>query len=172
MKNTYRTNEKVRKQEIKTRNYCKEFFPSIFGKQFKRCLPTDIKENVDFNMTAGTDSYDVEVKMLKHKLSDLQRFGGCGITSKKHILIKNYNKASGRDKLIYMNILFDAVVIYDFSKVDLNQVEYFLWREKKTEFDDESEWLDVPAFKIPLAQAVKIYKINNSKWYQNGFGES
>lgn len=163
--------KKIQEQEEKTRKYCNYLFPTLFKKNFVRGYNTTLTTNVDYQFTAQTSTYDVEVKMLNHNFNYMSMIGGCGIKCDKHVRIKNFNEVSGNEKLIYMVVLYDAIIIYDFAAVDLNKVKYFMWKEKEKELDDDSKIVEVPAFNIPLSMSKQIYYMDNTQWYETFNGK-
>lgn len=148
---------KVNVQEIRTRKALDKLIPMLFKKNFVKSEWKPILCNIDYQFTALTSSYDIEVKEFKHTLKDMYSIGGCGLKEKKFELMKDYhNSLDGNEKLIYMILLNDAIVVYDFAKVDKSKFKHFMWKQKKTQYDDDSEIIEVPAFNIPLDQATII----------------
>ena len=160
-------NYKVEKQEKKTRKMLDKLIPMLFKNNFVKSEWKPILCNIDYQFTALTSSYDIEVKEFNHTLADMYSIGGCGLKERKYELMQQYhNSWDGNEKLIYMVLLNDAIVVYDFAKVDKSKFKHFIWRQKKTQYNDDSEIIEVPAFNIPLDQAI-IIKIDKQQYADN-----
>lgn len=160
-------NSKVTKQEKKTRKMLDKLIPMLFKKNFVKGEWMPILCNIDYQFTALTATYDLEVKEFNHTLADMYSIGGCGLKERKYELMQQYhNSLDGNEKLIYMVLLNNAIVVYDFAKVDKSKFKHFIWKQKKTQLDDDSTIIEVPSFNIPLDQA-KIILLPKSEYADN-----
>lgn len=160
-------NYKVEQQEMKTRKMLDKLLPMLFKKKFVKGEWMPILCNIDYQFTALTSSYDIEVKEFNHTLQDMLRIGGCGLKERKYELMQQYhNSWDGNEKLIYMVLLNDAIVVYDFAKVDKSKFKHFIWKQKKTQLDDDSTIIELPSFNIPLDQGI-IIKIDKKQYADN-----
>lgn len=163
--------QKVNAQEERTRKAMDKLIPDLFKSTLKKSNWTHTLCNVDYQFTASTKneskSYDLEVKEFDRVYEYIEDcIGGCGIKCEKFIRMKQFNEyQSENDCLLYMIVLNDAIVIYDIKKIDLNKCKWFMWKQKKTQYDDDSEIVEVPAFNIPLDQAIYKEYFNKAKYY-------
>ena len=163
--------QRVIKQEERTRKALDKLIPDLFKGCKIKSNPTSIFCNVDYQFTATTQSkdvytYDVEVKEFDRDYEYIYILDAIGIKLEKYIRMKKFNEESGNDKLIYMVILNDAVVIYDLKKIDLNKCHFFLWEQRQTQYDYNSPTVKLPAMNLPLNQATYINYINKNKYYE------
>lgn len=160
--------EKIEQQELRTRKAMDKLIPSLF-KNVTNTNWTNTEENIDYQFTAATKDgligYDVEVKELGYSYKFYEDLGYCGIKCKKKALMEEYNKESCNDKLIYLMVCTDAIIVYDIKKLDMNKCPLYLWKIKTTQYNENSKVEEIPSFKLPLNQAAYIKYINKSKYY-------
>lgn len=166
--NNQQVNNKVDVQEIRTRKMMDKLIPYLFKNKLIDTNWTNTSDNVDYQFTAKTQSqlltYDVEVKELSYPIEFFKKLGYCGVKCEKKAFMEEYNQKSGNDKLIYLMVATNAIIVYNFKDIDMNKCPLYLWEQKKTQYDDNSKVIKIPSFKLPLNQA-KIININKQQFY-------
>ena len=167
MTNEELKNARIKAQEIKYRYITINFIKDLFsGYTISNISGTPIDCGVDVRFTAITHNgnvitYDVEVKERNKSKENIIKYPNSELKKSKY----NSMKESHHNKhLIYIQYINSKwAMIYDVDKLNLDERKTEDWLIKKTEYDDNSEYIVVPTYFIPYAE--KKLKINVEKYY-------
>lgn len=160
------TEHRIYAQEMKYRYITTKFLKELFKGKIIAISGTPVLEGVDIRFSAMTKgemiTYDVEVKernksneqMITYPSSELKK-------SKFHSM----TTAHTNQHLIYIQYVNEVAYIYDMDKIDMDDIPIGMWRIKKTQYADNSEYVEYPTYFIPYDMTVK--KINASKYYKD-----
>lgn len=155
------TKERIKKQEKKYRYITTLLINDYFSGMTNTIQHTPYWEKVDVRLTATTDNYtkftyDIEVK---ERNKDIKESPFAELKVAKYERMKKVNKNKRLLYIVFLNS--KEAYIYDLKKLDWAKVEEKLWHIKETQYDDNSEYEDVPTYFIPIEQAIKIINVEN-----------
>lgn len=166
------TKERIDKQEEKYRYITIRFLKDLFsGYTITAISGTPTQEGVDVRFSAITNNgivtYDVEVKERNKTEQQIKQY------PTSELKLSKYNSmcsAHTNNRLIYIQYVNEVAYIYDMDKLDWDKVRTYNWKIKKTQYDDDSEYIIVPTYFIPYNQTLK--KINVEKYYSDYYANN
>lgn len=169
MTNEELKNARIKAQELKYRYITINFIKDLFsGVTITNISGTPIDCGVDVRFTAITHNgnvitYDVEVKERNKSKENIIKYPNSELKQSKYNSMK---ESHHNQHLIYIQYINHKwAMIYDINKLDLEHRKTRNWKIKKTEYDDDSEYIVVPAYFIPYKE--KKLKINVEKYYRD-----
>ena len=158
------TTERIKKQEKKYRYITTLLLNDMFSGTTNTIQHTIHTEKVDVRFTAVTDNgsmitYDIEVK---ERNKNIEQYPNAELRCKKY---EGMKEVSYNDNLIYIVFLNQKeAYIYNLTKMDWSTVRKDNWKIKKTQYKDNSTYVDELTYFIPVKLACK--KINVEKYYK------
>lgn len=163
------TEVKIAEQEHKDTFIVAQTFGDIFN------------YDVTVTQTPQYTSYDLDVEINKSKLAvEVKEYNLTEENEKKYgknVMLKvdklmRMQQASVGKKLLYTVILNKKdLVIFDCSKVDWASLKIVPIKQKKTQFDPNSEYVYLPTYIIPCKYAVKTVPCEINYWVYEEFEE-
>lgn len=167
MTNEELKNARIKAQELKYRYITINFIKDLFsGFTITNISGTPIDCGVDVRFTAvtssGIETYDVEVKERNKTQYQLEHYPNSELKKSKK---ESMYSAHTNQHLIYIQYVNEIAYIYDMDKLNWNDVKLRMWKIKKTQYDDKSEYVDTPTYFIPYKQKLKA--VDAHKYYDN-----
>ena len=151
--------KKINKHEQKTRYTATQLITDLFFSHLLTIQQTPVKCHVDVRFTADSHTYDVEVKTRNKDV------GKYPYLELKHSKLENMKLDHHNNNLIYVVINNDSVAyFFNLSKLDWSKIETFMWRIKKVQYLEDSEYEEVPAYKLPTDEAILV--VNVEEYFQ------
>ena len=135
--------------------------------------------DVTVTQTPQYTSYDLDVEVKEKKLAvEVKEYNLTTENEKKYgknVMLKvdklmRMQQASQGKKLLYTVILNKKeLVIFDCSKVDWSSLKIVNIRQKKCQYDPNSEYVYLPTYIIPCKYAVKTVGCDINYWFYEEF---
>lgn len=166
MTNEELKNARINAQEFKYRYIGINFLKDLFKGKIIAISGTPTLEGVDIRFSAMTKgeivTYDVEVKERNKTQYQLKRYPNSELKKAKK---ESMYSAHTNQHLIYIQFVNEIAYIYDMDKLNWDDVEFRFWKIKKTQYDDNSEYVDTPTYFIPYTQ--RLMAVDAHKYYDN-----
>lgn len=167
MTNKEKKEARIKAQELKYRYIATRLIQDLFSAHTITTIEhTPIRCGVDVRFTATTRNgtiitYDIEVKERNKTREQIIQYPTSELKKPKYQSMK---AAHINQKLIYIQFINSKwAMIYDVDKLNLDNRDTVDWYIKKTEYDDESEYIVVPTYFIPYKE--KIMKFNSEQYF-------
>lgn len=150
--------KKIDAHELKMRYIATQALNDLFYEHLLTVQQTPVRCHVDVCFTADSHTYDVEVKTRNKDIKSSPYI------ELKHSKLQNMKKDHDNDTLIYMVIVNKKdAYFFNLSKIDWKKIKSFMWKIKKIQYLEDSEYEVVPAYKIPLELAC--YQLNIEEYF-------
>ena len=151
---------RIEAHEKKTRHVVSQLLHDMFINNQLQLEQTHTKCHVDIRITADNNTYDIEVKTRN---KDVNKYPTVEL---KHSKLRNMQIDHINNTLMYFVIVNNSVgYFFNLSQLDWDEIDTKILHIKKVEYDDDSEYEDVPAYILPLNEAV--LKVNVKPYLQH-----
>lgn len=169
--NKEKLEEKINKQEEKDRYIAIKCLNELLENKNKKwkikatptTCPTDLKATAT-TRNNQTITFEVEIKerIIKKNSTSIYNQHAALRADK----LRRMNEECGRgSRLFYMVLLNrEKMLLFDLDKIDFMRVPVDTWTVKKTELDENSEYVSYPIYQIPFEYAIK--EIDIKEYYE------
>lgn len=162
-------NVRIAEQEKKDRYVAKKVLEEILNPEKLEINNTEIWDNVDLRCKYRNTNFNVEIKARNKSEINVIKFPEAELKEEKLKLMKEATNEG--TQLIYMVLLNERIcLIYNLDKIDFNNVEKKIWRIKKIQYAEDSEYAEYVTYFIPYKCASMI--IDCSNYYKEYYKKS